>query len=279
MTETESASRHNGWKIILAIGLLILLSAAAGGYWHLYMRGVISTNDARLSGELIDLAPQISGNLTEVLVKEGDQVRKGQVVFVLDKEAASAALAKAKAAVDSAQAALDAARANYEKCVHGPRLGEIRIAETVMEKTKVAARLAEAEWARVKALHDGRVMTESSRDKVRSTCEAAKHAEKEARLRLKLLRAGTRAEDIAAAKANVELRKAQLASAEAALRLAQINLGHATVYAPFDGIVVRQWQNPGAIVSAGRPILTILDPSSLHVSANIEEKYLSRIAL
>ncbi|MBW1710358.1 MAG: HlyD family secretion protein [Deltaproteobacteria bacterium] len=279
MTEVESVNRRNGWKIVLAICILLILSAAAVGYWHFYMRGVISTDDARFDGELLDLAPQISGNLTEVRVNEGDQVRKGQILFVLDKRSAAAALAKAQAAVSSAQAALTVAQSQHKKCVNGPRRGEIQIAETVKRKADVAVRFAESEWSRVKALHNDRVMTEASRDKVRAEWEAAKQAQEEARLCLRLLREGSRTEDLAAAKANVDLKKAQLASAEAALHLAKINLDYTTVRVPFDGIVVRRWQNPGAIISAGRPILTILNPNSLHVAANIEEKDLYRISI
>ncbi len=282
MTEVESASHHtpyNGWKILLAIIFLLLLGAVGFGYWHLYMRGIVSTDDARLDGDLIDLAPQINGKLVEVSVREGDRVHKGQVLFRLEKNSEAAVLAKAEAAVCSAQAALAVAEAQYKKSLKGPRLDEIRIAEVMKHQADAAAKLAEAEWSRVKALHNDRVVTESSRDKVRTAYEAARYAQDKARLNLKLLRQGARAEDIAAAKANVELRKAQLDSAKAALQLARINLDRTVVCAPFDGIVVRQWRNPGAIVTVSRPILTIFDPTSLHVSANIEEKYLSRIAV
>ncbi|MBW2062821.1 MAG: HlyD family secretion protein [Deltaproteobacteria bacterium] len=279
MTGVEKSNGGNGWKIMLAVVFLLLLGAAAGAYWHFFMRGIVSINDARFDGELLDLAPQIGGILTEVRVREGDHVRQGQVLFVLDKRSLKAAMVGAEAAVNSAAAALAVAEAQYKKGVHGPRRLEIGIAETAKQQAEVATRLAAAEWTRVRALHDGRVMTASNKDKIRTAWEAAKHVEKEARLRLKLLREGTRAEDLAAARANIELRKAQLASANAALRLAQINLDRAEVCATFDGVVVRRWQNTGAIVSAGRPILTILNPSSLHVAANIEEKYLSEIAV
>jgi membrane fusion protein (multidrug efflux system) len=122
-------------------------------------------------------------------------------------------------------------------------------------------------------------MTPSARDKVRTAWEAAKKAHEEAKTRLDLLLEGTRKEDINVAKANVQLKESQLAAAKAAELLAKVNLERTEVHAPFDGIVVRGWQNPGAIVSAGRPVLTIFDPSSLYVAANIEEKYLNKISI
>ena len=94
---------------------------------------------------------------------------------------------------------------------------------------------------------------------------------------LRLLREGNRREDIDAARANLEQRKAALLSAEATVRQARINLDYTHVKAPFDGIVVRKWRYPGATTSQGTPVVTLLNPASLHVSANIEEKKLERV--
>lgn len=279
MTEPEATPRRGGGRIVLAVIFLLVLAAGAAYYWHQYMRGTVSTDDARFDGKLLDLAPQISGTITEIFASEGDRVRKGQLLFSLDKRSLEAALIKSKATVDSARASLVVSREQHEKCLHGPRPGEIRIAKASEQRSKTQVRLTASEWNRVKGLNDAHVMTPSARDKIRTAWEAAKNAHEEAKTRLDLLLEGTRKEDINVAKANVELKKSQLAAAKAAELLAQVNLERTEVSAPFDGIVVRRWQNPSAIVSAGRPVLTIFDPSSLYVAANIEEKYLNKISI
>jgi len=279
MTESEGKSSRGGFKIVLAILFLLGLAGTAGWYWNQFMRGVVSSNDARLAGQLLDIAPQTSGTLNNVYADEGDVVQQGQLLFVLDQKLCRVALAKAEAAVDSAKAGLAVSKAQFEKCVNGAQLEEIRIAETVSHRARAAERLAEAEWNRVKALHSERVMAKSARDKVQSTWETARNICEEADRRLTLLKKGSRQEDLNAAKATMEMRQAQLAVAEATVKLARINLDQTEVRAPFNGIVVRRWQDPGIMISPGKPVLTIMNPATFHVAANIEEKHLNRIAV
>lgn len=279
MAGAATAPNRGKKKIAAAVGFLLILAGAVALYWYVYMRGIVYSDDARLDGGLLDLAPRISGTLAEVYVGAGDRISKGQVLFTLEKESLETALTSAEAMVDSAQAALIAAQTQYAKARNGPRPEEIEIAEAVRQKTEAQAKLARAEWDRAKTLYEGKVSSISARDRARTEWEIADQAHKQAISQLKLLRDGTRPEDVAAAKANVELRQAQLASAQIAVRQARINLDYAEVQAPFEGLVVRRWQSPGAIISAGRPVLTVFNPSDLEVSANIEEKYLNRIAV
>jgi len=279
MAEKVDRPHRGGRRILLVIFFLILLAAGATVYWHLFLRGIVFSDDARLDGDLLDLSPKISGTLTHVFVNEGDYVDKGKSVFLLDKRALEAALAESMAQLDSAKAKLAVAQAEYQKGLNGPRPQEIRIAEEAEKRAELEWRHARREWERVKDMKDGQIMTESARAKLRMIYETAEHTYGEAKTRLALLREGTRKEDLAVAQANVQLRKADLAAAEAAVRQAQVNLDHTEVHAPFAGVVVRRWRNPGEIVPEGRPIVTILDPNSLHVAANVEEKYLSRISV
>jgi membrane fusion protein, multidrug efflux system len=206
-------------------------------------------------------------------------VVRGQELFHLDTKALEASFARAEAGVESSKSALDVAGAQYEKAVNGPILKEIRIAETTLKKAKTQEELAQSEWSRIKVLAEQNAVTESERDRIKNQWEISRQASEEAGERLDLIREGSRKEDIAAAKSTVDLRKAELEAAKAACLQAKVNLGYARVSSPFSGVIVRKWRDPGAIVSQGTPILTILNPASLHVSANIEEKYLNRIVV
>lgn len=272
--------RKGGWKRIgVAVFILLVLSAGAFAYWDFYMRGIVSTDDARFSGQLLDLSSQISGILINVLVNEGDPVKKDQLLFSLDKRSLEANLEKAKAMVASERVALAMAETQYEKLSHGARPEEIEMVEAAERRAAAQARLAAADWDRVKNLNDTHVLTEADRDKIKTAAEAAKHAQEEAQTRLDLLIKGARIEDLKMARSTIQLKRAQLKAAEAAVDLSEVNLKYAEVYAPFDGVVVRRWQDPGALVPSGRPVLTLFDPSSLKVSANIEEKNIGRIAV
>ncbi len=239
------------------------MAVLAAGYWYFFMRGIVFSDDARFDGQLVDLAPAISGLLTEVRAAEGDKVTKGETLFVLDKSMLSAALAQAQ----------------YDKAVHGPRPEEVKVARAEMAKLAASLRLAAADLARSRSLYEKKNLPKSDLDQAQTKWETAKFAFEESFGQLRLLLEGTRPEDIAAAKANLELAQARLAGAVAATRRAKANLGYAEGKAPFDGMVVRRWLDPGAMATAAQPVLTVFDPRTLRVAANIDEKDLGHIAV
>lgn len=278
MEENEKKPARKAWRILLALFILLLIFGVAGSYWYVYMRGTVFSDDARIDGDLVDISPQVSGILNKIHVKEGDLVKAGQLLFSLDTKLLATSLAKAQASVLSAKAGLSATQAMYRKSKKGPRSSEIKIAVAVVKRAQTAYKFANSEWIRVKALSDSH-MTRSNKDKVRAAWEAAGQAVEEVKSRLALMKEGVRSEDIDAARANVDLRKSQLLVAESTLKLAQVNLDNTKGYAPFDGVVVRTWQNQGVVITAGRPVLTILNPDTLSIAANIEEKYLSLVEI
>ena len=279
MTENVKPPRRIVRRIATGIGFLLLLAAAAGGYWFYFARGVVVSNDARLDGDLVDIAPQISGMLIEVHGEEGAMVRKGEVLFALDRKALTAALAKAAADEKSATADLHMAEAEYTKTLRGPRPEEIRMAEAAEQKAATSLKFAREDWGRIEKLHSGKVVSASELDKARTAYEEALKVHEEALNHLQILRQGSRQEDLETARANVETKKARLAGAQAALQQAKVGLGFTEIRAPFDGVIARRWENPGAVVQAGKPVLTLFNPATLHVAANIEEKNLGKIAV
>lgn len=264
-------------SILLASGIVLFLAAVVGGYWFFFMRGFVSTDDARFDGDMVDLAPEIGGRLTEVRVREGDPVKKGEILFVLDKKLPAAAVTQAEAMLAAAQADLSLARANYEKALHGPRSEDIEIAEATAMQIRAARDLEAIELKRAKALYASGAATLEKLNRAQSTFDAAQKQLEAAQHKLRLLKNGTRPEDIAAAKAKVALAEGEVEKAKAALLKAHINLRHTTVRSPFDGEVVRRWKDPGALLRQGTPVLTLFHTATLHVSANIEETQLSRI--
>jgi membrane fusion protein (multidrug efflux system) len=281
--ETKNAGTrrplHSGRKILWAVGFLALLGLGVLAYWFFVLRGIVYTDDARFDADVIDVAPQISGQIIEIRVAEGDTVTKGEILVVLDKRSLTAALAKSEAAVESARASVAAAQAEYDKAVNGPLPREIQIAEATERQLQAEAALATTEWESTEKLYNEGATTKSTYDEARAKWQSAVNAHTAAAQRLALLREGTRKEDLAAAKAKLELARTQMTKAEAEAEQARVDLDHASACSPCDGYVVRRWRDPGAVVEMGTPVLTVMDPSTLHVAANIKEKALDKIAI
>jgi membrane fusion protein, multidrug efflux system len=116
-------------------------------------------------------------------------------------------------------------------------------------------------------------------DRSKSRLESSRHARESSLQSLTMLQKGTRSEDISAAHADLQTAKGQVAESRAAVDRANLTIARASVYAPFDGWVARRWLDPGVYVTASRPVLSLFDPSTLRVDANIEEKHLNSIAI
>jgi len=279
-SESNPPPKRNGkGKILGALLGLLVLAAAAAAYWQLYVRGIVYSDDARIDGHLVDIGPEIGGTLTKLFVDEGDRVKAGQLLFELDSSTAAAELTVAKANVKPAEARLALAKAQLSKALHGPRSAEIRIALAARDSAEARADLAESDWKRTKQLVDQNAIADAEGQKSQTAWENAKRDLDEAQDKLKLLRSGTRIEDIEAARANVALAEADVTAAQATVKQAEIRLALYQMHAPFAGIVARRWREVGTMLSPGTPVVTLLDPTTLRVSANIEEKDLGDVAV
>lgn len=275
MTEKRSSRMK---PILGGVAVLVVLGLVAGGYWWFELRGVVSTDDARLSADLVDLSAEIPARITEVDVDVGDHVTSGEVLFRLDRQSLEVKAQAAQDALNLAQTRLAAAQANLDKARHGPRPDEIRMAEASVRRLAAQVHLAELSLDRAQKLHAAGSAARSAVDKATAELDVARSSEAQAKEQLALLKAGTRKEDIAALQAQVKSAEAGIEQAKTAMSQAKIALGKTEVVAPFDGVVVRRWRDPGDMAAPGAPVLTLFDPSTLRVEANVEETSLAHVA-
>jgi len=266
-------------RVLLGAATLAVIAAGLFGYWYFFMRGIVYSDDARLAGHLVDLAPEISGKLVAVLVREGQFVRRSEPVFRLDDPTQQAAVAQSQATLSSAKANLAVSQAQCERAVNGPRPEEIKAAEAMVKRLESEEDLARLEAERTARLTTQGAATQDEKDRAQAAYDSARHGRENAAHALALLQQGSREEDIAAAKAAVELARSRVAEAQAALESAQSDLDRCSVAAPFDGWVVRRWLDPGATPLPGQPVVSVFDPATLRVDANIDEKYLNEVAV
>ena len=274
---TNGERRRRG--LLYGLAIVAVIAAGVFGYWLLFMRGIVFTDDARFAGHLVDLAPEINGRVISVDVHEGMFVRKGTLIFRLDPAIPQAALNQAEAALVSAKAALASNEALYAKAVNGSRPEEIKAGEATVRNLQSQEEMARLEFEREEKLFKQGTVAQDDLDRARTAYESARQARENARQNLILLQQGSRPEDIAAAKAAVELARSRVAEATAVVDSARGDLARCTVRAPFDGWVVRRWLDPGSMPLAAQPVVSMFDPATLRVDANIEEKYLHDVAI
>jgi membrane fusion protein (multidrug efflux system) len=97
------------------IGGLAIVAVVVVGYWYLFLRGLVSTDDAYIHGNNVSISAKMLGRIVGLAVGEGDSVSAGQVVAVLDSTDLKAQEKHARAAVETAQKSADLARVGVQR--------------------------------------------------------------------------------------------------------------------------------------------------------------------
>jgi HlyD family secretion protein len=232
---------------------------------HLAARGRVEG----ATSQDIKLASRVVGRLKEVNVNDGDPLRKGQVVAVLENNDLQAQVEQARASVRHAQASL-------EKLQNGARPEERAASRAAMNEAQAAADNALQNYQRSQKLfQEGGIIAQSVLDQAERDAKMAQARLESARENYKLVMAPPRAEDVAAARAELALARAQLDQA-------QDNYENTFVHSPVDGVVVKRYMNPGESISYEslyQPIVSVSDTTHLMVRAEIDETDVGKIKI
>ena len=232
-------------KSLRIILVIVLIAAGIGVYMWRTGQFAGPHNSIQVSGNLeltlVDLSFKTAGRLAELTVREGDTVKKGQVIARLDAAQLQQQKLRDVAAVESAQSTYDQMKtsieyqqatidsdistrqaelaqqqAHLDELNAGSRPAEIRQADSSVNEARAQMELARAEWERAQTLYKNTDISTSQFDQARTKFNAANAVLAQAEDRARLVHEGPRQEEIAGA-------RAQLARAQAAVRTAQAN--------------------------------------------------------
>lgn len=253
------------FRLILALVVLGLLGILY--YAYTFWRSNHARDQFVIYGNVdirqVDLGFRVSGRLARMVFEEGDEVKTGDLVAVLDKAPYEAALA-------AAQAQMLQAQANYDKLMHGNRPQEIEEARASVNEKQATFENAELLYKRQKEQIKVGSTSQQAHDDALARKIEAEASLKSAKEALNLAEEGFRNEDIAAGKAALETAKAQLESAK-------INLEDTEILSPSDGIMLTRVREPGAIVAPLSVVYTLSLHKPVWIRAYVSEPYLGRI--
>lgn len=210
-----------------------------------------------LAPSRIEIGTLTSGNVVEVLVDEGDVVRRGQLLLRLDE-------AEERAAVEQARAAVEEAKARLE------RLRTVGLPQADAGLAQAAAEYEQArkQWERYRSLHAQGALSDSSLDEAQRRLEAA-----EAQRR----RAAVEKQGLASGGAEMRVAAAAVANAEATLSLAEARLARTQLLAPADGVVLLRDVEPGDAVQPGRELLAVGAAGKTEIEIEPDERNLAQL--
>ncbi|WP_134686309.1 efflux RND transporter periplasmic adaptor subunit [Brevibacillus migulae] len=215
------------------------------------------------AAEEIQAVSKLSGKVAQVLVKEGDIVKPGQVLVQLDSSDYVQQVRQAESAIASAQARLADTKA-------GARSQELDRLRSVVEQAKASQDVAQSTFNRMKALYESGAISQSEYEKVTLELEKARTGYVQAQAQLDLAQAGATSNSLAALQAEVDRLKSSL-------ELAKITLSNTNVTSPIAGVVARRSIDPGEMASPGVPLLTIVKMDEVKVEASIPQDQINQV--
>ena len=240
----------------LTIALVVIAAASTAGWLEvrhagpadLVLTGVVTTNDLIVSS-------QVGGRVSRLVVGEGESVTPNQVIATLEPGEFQADRAFYARSADAVAAQVEASRAE--------------LAAAVAQDSEARANLTNAQrvFERQQTLLAAGGVTEQELDASRTSLTVAR-----ARLEAAERQVANRKSGLAAG-------QQQQAAASAQTTKANVRLTYTEITAPSAGVVDVRAARVGEVVTAGQPIVTIVNPDSLWVRADIEETYIDRIRL
>ncbi|HTP65571.1 MAG TPA: efflux RND transporter periplasmic adaptor subunit [Geobacteraceae bacterium] len=275
-------------RIIIIV--VIVAVVAAGVYWWVMSRphgvtltGIVATDDVQVSS-------QVQGRVQSLLVRQGDNVKKGQLLAVILPEELQADKAYYEMSERESAAQVEQAKADLKLQEEQTR-EQIRqaTANLAMYNAQVKQAEADLELARItfnraKAMRDRNINSQQDYDQARANYDATMARVESLRKQAKaavaaLALARANADQVEARRAALAASIRHLAAAGAQNAKAGVVLGYTDIRAPIDGIVDVRAALQGEVVAPGQGIVSLIDPDDLWVRADVEEGYIDRIRL
>jgi HlyD family secretion protein len=320
--KTENKDRRGKRTIAVRIIAIVIVVAGIGaGIWYFVLRSPASDPNVikvsgRIEGDDATVSAKVSGRLREISVREGDEVRSGQVIAIIDDEQVQAREQQERSLVQQAEARVMSAR--QQIAVLGAQLeqsnigidqarldAEGRVNQAEAQVAHAEAQLVQAESTFNQAKYDNERYSTLAADgdvpertgrQARSTAEAQAAAVQAARRQVDAARAARTIakanlanaamrssqslairQQIIQAQSDITAAEAESDKARAKLREVEADRNDLQIVAPFDGTVATRSAEPGEVVTAGTPIVTLVNLSAVYLRGFIPEGQIGRV--
>jgi len=243
------------WIIVIA-----LLALVGRSFWQAYQ-----PQAQRLQGQIearqYSISSKVPGRIDKVLVRKGDRVKKGQLIYTLLSPELEAKLEQAKAGSE-------AAGALAQEADKGARKQQVEAAKDTWHKARAASELGEKTYQRIRTLFEEGVIAEQKKDEAYTQWQAARYTESAAYQMYQMASEGTREETRKAAQEKARAARETVAEVKAYTDETQVNSWH-------DGEVAQVLLRSGEIAPEGFPVVSIMDMQDVWAVFHVREDQLA----
>lgn len=266
--------------------IIVLILLVVGGGWFgisKYQHGLHheDTEDAQISGDISPVIPRVAGYITDVKVKDNQQVKKGDTLLILDNrdyvikvEQAQAALQIARTSLGSAQATTSAAQAGIATA-----RASVGTIDAQIEAAKVNLWRASQDYDRYANLIKDHSITQQQFEQASAAKQSAERQLGVLEEQKKQASEQTNAVAVQskATASQINVADATIHQREVDVDAAKLNLSYTVITAPQDGLVSKVNVQPGQYVQAGQALFSIVHGDAVWVIANFKETQLDKM--
>lgn len=266
-------SKPNRARIVLVLTLLAI-GGWMGWKWH-WAQSHVTSDNAQVDSHIVPVLPRVGGFVLEVLVTEHQTVKAGDLLARIDDRDYRARLAQAEADLALAIAGAGSARQTGQA---GAQVSAARAnaaaARSTVEQALANADKAQKDLERMRDLVAQKMMSPQALDAAQAAARAA-----QAQVEASKQSANSAGDQITASSAALTAAQAKVEAARAARDLAANQLADTRVVAPTSGVIAAKNVEPGQLVQAGQPLLSVVPLADLWVTANLKETELKDIKI
>lgn len=254
-------SKSTSIIVITTLLIVLLVAVITVGFFlpkqEEIIQGEAETSEYRVSSK-------VPSRVLELRVEEGQMVRKGDTLAIMEAPEVDAKLTQATAARSMAEAV-------ESKAQHGARRQEVQGAYELYQKAKAGLDIAEKTYQRVERLFENGVLPEQKRDEAKAQYDAAKATVIAAESQYEMAKEGARIEDKAAAAAQVN-------RAQGAVDEVKSYVSETVLTAAADGMVTEIFPHVGELVGSGAPVMNVAMVDKVWFTFNVREDKLQRFS-
>ena len=270
--QQQPPRKRPGKKPLIILGIVVVIMLIVALFFWLTTRNEETTDDAFTEGNAVTIAAKTSGYAVELLVKDNQRVKKGDLLLRIDPRDALAQRDRAKAQLGLALAQLHQAEAQLALArVQYPAQRDRALAQQA--QAEAALLNARADYRRLRGV-DPRATTQRNIDNASAQLRSAQAQLQSAKAQVEVASQVTL--QIRQQETNVEAQRRQVEQAQAQLTIAELNLSYTEVRAPYEGFVTKRNVQLGTLVQAGSSLLSLVSPD-IWVTANFKESQLTRM--
>lgn len=286
--ETDAPLPNQRKRVLLGFSaLLVVVACLFTAYWLIWGRFHISTDNAYVAGNLVQVSAQTTGTVVSILADDTDLVEASAPLIKLDDADAQVQLQAAEAALADAVRGVRGLYANdvQARAGVGQRNADVERSQHDLERAEAELHRSSDELTRRESLFRQKFISGEALQTARTAADSARAARDAARATLTEARSAVeQARGQQAATTGMVDRTSleshpRVAAAAANVRNAYLGLARTTILAPVGGHVAKRSAQVGARIAAGTPLLSIIPDDQLWVEANFKESELANVRI